>query len=1159
MQVAGSIVRREGISAWTRLTATVASAATLAIVLLTASAATAAIEWPSYRGGPSQNMNRVEDPGLHPEQVWQSIESVRDEPCVIAVGESAFTIATPKADFGAQRLFRIDLATGVPVWSTFPFEAAQRASCPASDGSRVYFASGPVLAAVDVTNGELAWVTELGGTVGKPVAAKGAVFVNSGENVFALDASDGSIVWKAPAETSERPPLLIGTTVVNVGSKESISAYGLATGEVLWFVEGGPDAIGVGDSVVYSRAGKAVVSRDAQTGSLEWSYSVPPLTAAKKLVADDAAVYALTPSTDVRFQVNHLIALDLETGGAKYVREYDPVESCCGTTAAYPPFVKFGARLYNHYRYFDPETGKAPGGESDKTHSVFFDPSGGSCAIEQDSNFAHVGTMIVVWKNLCTRTVLVAREAGPESEPEGPGPVELIQPGPGALVGARPQFGWKVGLPFAVSHYELVIDASTFAEVTPGKEGAVFFTPTEDLSDGSHSWSVVAVDKSGGRTTSETRSFTVDGSPPAPFALLKPQDGSTTNAKPEFAWEPAVDVGPAGLDRYELIIDKEIWAKVPAGTESVIAPFELSQGNHTWSVVAVDQAGNRRPSGTRTFTVDAVGPQGIELIEPLDSLTGPRPQFRWYAAVDFESDVDRYELVSDEEVFTTIPSEKGMEIVSFTPSEDLGEGGHTWSVRAFDVAGNFKQSETRKFVVDSSAPSPFNLISPEEGAIVAPRPQFAWQASTDSGSGIARYELVVDGETFVSEGESYTLPFDLSDGAHSWFVVAVDQAGNRTQSETRSFTVDGSPPAPFALLKPADGAVTDARPLFAWQSTVDVGAAGLVRYELLVDKEVVAELPAGTESFTQDADLAAGQHVWSVAAVDALGNRRQTTSRSFIVASPPIAKLAESSVLALTGTPVSFDATGSTAPPGGEISSYEWDLNGDGAYELDTGTTPVASRTYSAVEDLTVSVRVRSNLGTDATAATKVSVRLAPPAGPLGVTINDGARFTNTPNVTVSLVWPLFASIALLSNDGGFRAAGSFALASTIPWKLDPAGTERLPRTIYVRFQGGEAGRETYQDDIVLDEKKPKVTGASVVDDSSVLTVRAVDGVSGVASMEVRSGGWDRLKWVPFRSKLRLRRSGKPIFVRVRDRAGNRSRWRRAAIVGSGGSGRARP
>ncbi len=60
---------------------------------------------------------------------------------------------------------------------------------------------------------------------------------------------------------------------------------------------------------------------------------------------------------------------------------------------------------------------------------------------------------------------------------------------------------------------------------------------------------------------------------------------------------------------------------------------------------------------------------------------------------------------------------------------------------------------------------------------------------------------------------------------------------------------------------------------------------------------------------------------------------------------PPEARFTVSPNPAVAGQVVTFDATSST-PAAGSIVKYEWDLNGDGMFELDTGTTPTTSKTY---------------------------------------------------------------------------------------------------------------------------------------------------------------------------------------------------------------------
>src|SRR5207302_1832023 len=70
----------------------------------------------------------------------------------------------------------------------------------------------------------------------------------------------------------------------------------------------------------------------------------------------------------------------------------------------------------------------------------------------------------------------------------------------------------------------------------------------------------------------------------------------------------------------------------------------------------------------------------------------------------------------------------------------------------------------------------------------------SWNA-TDGGSGIARFELSLDGGPFASFGTTPALTVDLPDGFHSVHLRAVDAAGNVAE---RSTTLEVGPQRPDA-------------------------------------------------------------------------------------------------------------------------------------------------------------------------------------------------------------------------------------------------------------------------------------------------------------------------------------------------------------------------
>lgn len=77
---------------------------------------------------------------------------------------------------------------------------------------------------------------------------------------------------------------------------------------------------------------------------------------------------------------------------------------------------------------------------------------------------------------------------------------------------------------------------------------------------------------------------------------------------------------------------------------------------------------------------------------------------------------------------------------------------------------------------------------------------------------------------------------------------------------------------------------------------------------------------------------------------------------------PPEPSLSVLPLYGLTPLTVSFDASGSTDPDG-TIAEYKWDPEGDGSFDVSTGTDPTYSYEYDATGDYAPAVRVIDNNG----------------------------------------------------------------------------------------------------------------------------------------------------------------------------------------------------
>ena len=180
-------------------------------------------------------------------------------------------------------------------------------------------------------------------------------------------------------------------------------------------------------------------------------------------------------------------------------------------------------------------------------------------------------------------------------------------------------------------------------------------------------------------------------------------------------------------------------------------------------------------------------------------------------------------------------------------------------------------------------------------------------------------------------------------------------------------------------------------------------------------------------------------------------------------------------------------------------------------------------------------------------------------SGSESVTINNGAGFTNDPAVELSIRHPASATHAFLSNDGGFLAPESVMVNQTgrYPWRLAESGQERLPKTVYVRFGGpGGTSAVTFTDDIILDQTAPTIGQATIAGASAAtaraavakrrftLRLRARDNASGVRQVQLSANRRRPAKPRAYKAKLVIRAARAPRFVRVRDGAGNYSKWR---------------
>ncbi|PIU62868.1 MAG: hypothetical protein COS85_17315 [Armatimonadetes bacterium CG07_land_8_20_14_0_80_59_28] len=169
---------------------------------------------------------------------------------------------------------------------------------------------------------------------------------------------------------------------------------------------------------------------------------------------------------------------------------------------------------------------------------------------------------------------------------------------------------------------------------------------------------------------------------------------------------------------------------------------------------------------------------------------------------------------------------------SWTPTGLAPGANCTWRVKAKSNVGESAWSGEWTFHVNQ-APNKPTLSSPANNACVGSRAvQLCWNDAGDPDNcpSARTYRVVVPG-AFDQSGIASTCQTVTvnADGAFSWYVLAYDGQAWSAASDTRSFTVDATPPnAPTGLTVAPDHFTAT----LAWTAPVETGCSGVAGYNV---------------------------------------------------------------------------------------------------------------------------------------------------------------------------------------------------------------------------------------------------------------------------------------------------------------------------------------
>jgi PKD repeat protein len=308
-------------------------------------------------------------------------------------------------------------------------------------------------------------------------------------------------------------------------------------------------------------------------------------------------------------------------------------------------------------------------------------------------------------------------------------------------------------------------------------------------------------------------------------------------------------------------------------------------------------------------------------------------------------------------------------------------GSYTAKVRVTDNSG--AQATATKSItvnaVNNILPTAV-LSSPTSSGNAPLTVSFSGASSSDPDGSIVRYDYdfnndgiwdAYDSGTAVSH--TYTVA-----GNYTAKLRVTDDKGGQANA-TKAITVNGSggTGGPTAgLTATPQNFSTVPKDVVLDPSSSTAGAAPISRYDWDLNNDGFFDTYSGSPLTLTQHIVSVGVYQYKLRVTDTNGQYDEK-SITVTASGPPLANL-----VVTPGNPVSpnitvtLDGSGSS-DPGGSITKYEFDKDGNGSYETDNGTNPITTTTFAVAGDYTVHLRVTDNDGNQDTKAFTVQVRVA--------------------------------------------------------------------------------------------------------------------------------------------------------------------------------------
>lgn len=428
-----------------------------------------------------------------------------------------------------------------------------------------------------------------------------------------------------------------------------------------------------------------------------------------------------------------------------------------------------------------------------------------------------------------------------------------------------------------IKNYTVKIGSYTSPTIT---DRSFAIPDSAGLINGSHTVQVIAEDNAGNTTTSSS-TFNISTRVPPVIEITSPASGSWNNSSTLRVVGYASD--DSRVNSVEILVNGVSAVTIPGPSSRIDIDNDVTVTSGADNIITVRALDDTGLTSEKVVVVkcDTEPPTAPNPIYPVNNgWATDHPTFRWEPSTDSLSGVAGYDLYLDSVKANTELITDAAYSVTGLPATD-----HTYSVTAYDNAGNSASCAPVNFKVDNVAPNAFTITAPSYADAAF---DVSWTESADADSGLAAYEVYIDGSKVIevaAPATSARITNIPADGSHTIYVLARDVAGNTTQSNN-TLSIVTNPNCPDITLK-VDGriiangdrirSVPAINAEIRDNSGIDSGKVKIYIDEQLQENltlhatETQAESITAYEAKQENVKLNAGKHTIKVTAQDIYG------------------------------------------------------------------------------------------------------------------------------------------------------------------------------------------------------------------------------------------------------------------------------------------------